>query len=399
MYDVMAGVKVIEVAEHTFVPVAAMILADWGADVIKVERAGSGDPSRDLGIPNTKGMGRDMFFEAANRGKRSIALDLRQPEAREVLYRLVKDADVFITNLRQDARKKLGIEPEEIMKINPRIIYARGTGHGMEGELAHAGGFDWPSMWCRAGQSYMQTVPGREPAKQPGSVGDLGGGSTTAGAIAAALFRRERTGKGAIVDNSLYLYGIYIMSQNITGNGLGIDIRQPVPIAEDNPLMTVYETSDGRWICICMLMPQWWSDFATRIGHPEWVEDPRFATVQARVENRHVLRPMLEEIFRAHDLEWWKQELPKFETVWAPLQSPAEVAADPQALVNGYIAKVDTGDGGHYTGGATPAQFDERPLGAVKAAPALGADTAAILAEAGFAAEEIDAMRERKLVN
>lgn len=398
MYDMMAGVKVIEVAEHTFVPVAAMILGDWGADVIKVERSG-GDPSRNLGIPNSSKDGRSIFFEAPNRGKRSIALDLRTEEGRALLYKMVETADVFVTNLRQDARIKLGIEPEDIMGVNPRIIYARGTGYGTKGDMAHDGGFDFPSMWCRSSAAYMQTVPGREPAKQPASVGDLGGGATTAGAIAAALFRRERTGKGAIVDNSLYLFGIYIMSQMITGTGLGLTMQQPRPLEEDvNPLVSMFETSDGRWLSICLLMPQWWPDFAERMGHPEWIEDPRFATPQARMENSRALRDQLVDIFRSRDFAWWKQELDKFETVWAPLQSPAEVAADPQALANGYILEVETSDGWTYQGGATPAQFDEQPLGTTRAAPGYGEHSDAVLAEYGFGADEIAALRARGVV-
>jgi formyl-CoA transferase len=152
MYDVMEGVKVIEVAEHTFVPAAGMILADWGADVIKIERtSGGGDPGRNLPIPGSSANGFSMFFEAGNRGKRSVRLDLTQEAGRELLYQLVAGADVFITNLRADARKKLGIEPDNLMKLNPKLIYARGTGYGIQGAMANDGGFDFPSSWCRSG--------------------------------------------------------------------------------------------------------------------------------------------------------------------------------------------------------------------------------------------------------
>jgi formyl-CoA transferase len=171
MYDVMAGVRVVEVAEHTFVPAASMMLADWGADVIKVERAtGGGDPGRHLRLPGTGGKV-NPFFEAGNRGKRSIALDLTQASAREQLYRLIDGADVFVTNLRSGARAKLGIEPATLMARNPRLIYARGTGYGLRGTMADDGGFDFPSSWCRSGSGYAQTFPGGEPPQQPGSVG------------------------------------------------------------------------------------------------------------------------------------------------------------------------------------------------------------------------------------
>ena len=182
MYDVMEGIKVIEVAEHTFVPAAGMILADWGADVIKIERtSGGGDPGRSLPIPGSSANGFSMYFEAGNRGKRSVRLDLTQQAGRDLLYRMVADADVFITNLREGARKKLGIEPEDLMQHNPRLIYARGTGYGIRGDMANDGGFDFPSSWCRSGAGFMQTQPDGFPPGQPGSVGDLGGGATLAG--------------------------------------------------------------------------------------------------------------------------------------------------------------------------------------------------------------------------
>lgn len=143
MYDVMQGVRVIEVAEHTFVPAAGMVLADWGADVIKIERTlGGGDTSRHMAIIAQPGQKRNGFFEVANRGKRSVALDLTQAEGRAHLLRLVETADVFLTSLRTDARRKLGIEAEDLLVVNPRLIYARGTGYGLEGSMANRGGFD-----------------------------------------------------------------------------------------------------------------------------------------------------------------------------------------------------------------------------------------------------------------
>ena len=196
MYDVMQGVRVIEVAEHTFVPSAGVVLADWGADVIKIERTAGGDPARHMLILQRPGQTRNEFFEVANRGKRSVALDLTRDAGREQLYRLVAGADVFITNLRTEARRKLHIEAEELMKRNPRLVYARGSGYGMRGPMANHGGFDYPSSWCRSGSGFAQTPESGPPPLQPGSVGDLTGGATLAGAISAALFRRERTGRG-----------------------------------------------------------------------------------------------------------------------------------------------------------------------------------------------------------
>jgi crotonobetainyl-CoA:carnitine CoA-transferase CaiB-like acyl-CoA transferase len=387
MYDVMQGVRVIEVAEHTFVPAAAMVLADWGADVIKIERTtDGGDPMRTLAIPDLNVGGFNPFFEAGNRGKRSLALDLTKEEGRQILYRLVKDADVFTTNLRADARRKLGIEPADLMKLNPKLIYARGTGYGLQGPFAAQGGFDFPSTWCRGGLAYLQTLPGREPPPAPGSVGDLAGGVTTAGAIAAALFKRERTGKGSIVDNALYLVGTYLMSQMVAMSSLGV-LRTPkeTPRMENfNALVMMYKTKDDRWLNLCLLMPKWWADFARHIGRAELVDDPRFADPKARYENRGALITELDKTFVRHTLAEWVKKLETMEGVWAPLFNADEVTADPQALINGFVTPVGDAASPDYMAGASPAQFDERPIGELRRGPNWGEHTAEVLAELGF---------------
>ena len=258
MYDVMQGVRVIECAEHTFVPAAGTVLADWGAEVIKVERTtGGGDSSRHLLILQQPGQARNGFFEVANRGKRSLALDLTTPEGRDALHRIIPQTDVFITSLRTSARQKMGIKPSQLMQLNPRLIYARGTGYGLQGPLANAPGFDYPTAWCRAGAAFAQdSRNGVPPPPQPASVGDLTGGATLAGAIAAALFRRERTGKGAIVDHSLYLMGTYMMTQSLASASLrGAGLKDPVGPREagvGHPLIHAYATRDERFLQLCL---------------------------------------------------------------------------------------------------------------------------------------------------
>jgi crotonobetainyl-CoA:carnitine CoA-transferase CaiB-like acyl-CoA transferase len=395
MYDVMKGVKVIEVAEHTFVPAAGMILADWGADVIKIERtSGGGDPGRNLPIPGSSANGFSMFFEAGNRGKRSVRLDLTQAAGRDVLYKMVAGADVFITNLRADARKKLGIEPDDLMKLNPKLIYARGTGYGIQGPMANDGGFDFPSSWCRSGSGYMQTQPDSFPPSQPGSVGDLGGGATLAGAISAALFRRERTGKGAIVDNALYLFGIYLMSQSMVAASLGMKRSAgPGPEQAGNPLVNLYRTKDGRWINLCLLNESWWPDLCRHLDKEVWIDDPRFLNNKARFENSALLNAEIQAVFGTRDYAVWLDRLKTLEGVWAPLQSPEEVIADAQALTNSFIAEVKADDGRSYQTGVSPAQFDEAPIGALRAAPDYGAHTEAVLREIGISEGELNRLQ------
>jgi formyl-CoA transferase len=394
MYDVMNGVRVIEVAEHTFVPAAGMVLADWGADVVKVERIQGGDASRHLQLPGTDGLV-NPFFEAANRGKRSIALDLTQEAGREQLYRLIASADVFLTNLRSDARKKMGIEPDDLLKRNPKLIYARGTGYGLHGAMADDGGFDYPSSWCRSGAGYLQTLGDDMPPKQPASIGDLTGGVTLAGAVAAALFRRERTGKGAIVDNALYMVGTYLMSQPLLATSIGMPtIANHAQMDAMLPLANNYRTRDGRWVALCLLVDKWWPDFVRHLERPDLLSDPRFIDAAARYANRRALIEVLNEIFATRDYADWCQRLAALEGVWSPVQSPAEVLRDEQALVNGFVSPVDVENGDPYLAGVSPAQFDEQTIGTLRAGPAFAQHTDEVLRESGLGDGQLAALRE-----
>jgi crotonobetainyl-CoA:carnitine CoA-transferase CaiB-like acyl-CoA transferase len=402
MYDVMQGVRVIEVAEHTFAPSAAMILADWGADVIKIERAAhGGDAGRTMRAVQRPGLRTNPFFEAANRGKRGIGLDLAQADGREQLYKLVDGADVFITNMRDDARLKLGIEPEQLLGRNPRLIYARASGYGRKGPMAQHRGFDYPSSWCRSGSAFVQTpTDGGPPPPQPGSVGDLTGGATLAGAIAAALFRRERTGRGAVVDHALYLIGAYIMSQSLLSASLGWTPSGPPTARTEaaDPANNIYRTKDGRWLVLCLLYDEWWPDLARTLHREEWLSDPRYADPPARAENNVALIAELDAIFATKTLAEWEAELIGLQGVWSPLKSPSEVIADVQALENGFVTPVTFGDGTSYLTGASPAQFDERPIGPLRAAPTHGQDTDDVMKELGLSAAQIASLRERGIV-
>lgn len=404
MYDVMEGVRVIEVAEHTFVPAAAMVLADWGADVVKIERAvGGGDAGRHLAVLQRPGQKFNEYFEVANRGKRSVALDLAQPEGREQLYTLVEGADVFITNLRTEARGKMHIEPADLMKRNPKLIYARGTGYGMRGPMASHGGFDYPSSWCRSGSGFAQTLPdGSPPPAQPGSVGDLTGGATLAGAIAAALFRRERTGKGAIVDHALYLMGAYIMTQSLAGASIS-GARPDDPIiprapGAGHPLIKLYRTKDDRWLSLCFLQDRWWPELARKLNRADLLDDPRFADERSKITNSEALTTELATIFATKTLGEWNDTLFGIEGVWAPLQSPAEVNADEQALVNGFVTPVSDSDGDTYLAASSPGQFDEELIGELRAGPAYGQHTDEVLQEIGLGSDQIEALRAKKII-
>ncbi len=404
MYDVMQGIRVIEVAEHTFVPAAAMVLADWGADVIKIERHG-GDASRALKILQRPGQKHNAFVEVANRGKRSVGLDLTKPEGREQLYKMLENADVFITNLRADARIKMGIEPADVIKINPRIIYARGTGYGTRGAMANDGGFDYPSSWCRSGSAFVQTPPdGSRPPIQPGSVGDLMGGATLAGAISAALFRRERTGQGAIVDNALYMVGAYIMTQSLAGASLAAQAASSTAPASGAPsfplvpLVRLYRTKDDRWLSLCLLNDGWFPDLARHLGRQDLIDDPRFVDEASKFANAEALIAELDREFAKQTLDEWKVTLATLQGVWAPLHSPAEVIADEQALINGFVTEITDYDGETYLAAASPGQFDERPVGFLRSSPDYAQHTDEVMREIGLTDDQIAALRAANVV-
>lgn len=402
MYDLMQGVRVIEVAEHTFVPAAGVVLADWGADVIKVERTtGGGDPARNMLILQRPGQTRNEYFEVANRGKRSVALDLTQGAGREQLYRLVEEADVFTTNLRTSARRKLKIEPEDLMARNPRLVYARGTGYGMQGPMAEHGGFDYPSSWCRSGSGFAQTPESGPPPQQPGSVGDLTGGATLAGAIFAALFRRERTGQGAVVDHALYLMGAYIMTQSLTGASLsGAQPGEPSTSPRGSgghPLVRLYRTQDDRWLSLCFLQDRWFADLARRLGREDLLADKRFVDEPAKMANADALVDELQSVFETKTLDQWKEILFTMEGVWAPLLNPAEVIHDQQALRSGIVTQVSADDG-DYLAASTPGQFDESPIGELTASPRYGEHTDEVMSELGLSQDQIARLRSERVL-
>src|SRR5436309_13506004 len=301
MSGVLHGVRVVEVAQWWFVPAAGAVLADWGADVVKIEHPTSGDPQRGLVtsglVPPTGGV--NFMVEQPNRGKRSVGLDLGRPAGRDLLYRLVETADVFLTNFLPAARQRLKIEPEDIRRVNPKIIYVRGHGHGSRGPDREKGGYDAASFWCRGGIGHALTSPqAAAPTMQRAAFGDSTGGMAIAGGIAAALFRRERTGESSVLDISLLGTAMWLMAPDIIASKLlGFDLPQGDRTLSPNPIVNSYRTKDGRWLFLNMLQPdRYWPDLCRRIGRPDLITDPRFADGKLRFENRAECIPVLDAV-------------------------------------------------------------------------------------------------------
>jgi crotonobetainyl-CoA:carnitine CoA-transferase CaiB-like acyl-CoA transferase len=394
MNDVLAGIRVVEVASWTFVPISGAVLSEWGADVIKIEHPASGDPQRGLVssglVPG--GGGVNFMFEIPNRGKRSVGLDISTDGGRELLYRLVEGADVFVTNYLPDVRARLRIDVDDIRARNPNVIYVRGTGQGTRGPDATRGGFDGASYWSRAGLAMaFKDQAAAWPVDQRPAFGDVLGGLTIAGGISAALLRRERTGVASTVDVSLLGLGLWSLAPEVTSAKLYEHADVPTFDRDSlpNPLVGTYPTKDGRFVILVLLQAdRYWPDLCAHLERPDLLDDPRFRDGAARYEHRRECIEVLRELFRTRTYEEWRERLQTLEGVWAPLQTPLEVHDDPQAVANGYLEAITTGSGETFVLPANPVQFDETPA-AVGGAPEHGEHTDEVLLELGLTYDEI----------
>ena len=385
----LAGIKVVEVSMWAFVPSAGAMLADMGADVIKIEPH-AGDPVRGLSMggiaPGTGGF--TFMYEIWNRGKRSVALDIAAEGALDVLHKLLEDADVFLTSLLPAARRKLQIDVADLTSRFPSLIYAVGSGQGVHGPDAEKGGYDTISFWSRSGVASAVTPDDRPyPLSMPGGAfGDSMSGSMLAGGVAAAIAQRALTGKASVVDVSLLNAGMWVMQPGIVASNLvGID---EMPKAErlslPNPLVNNYRTADGRFIALCMLQGQrYWPGLCRALGREELTDDPRFASDASRAENILECVQVLDAIFAEKTLAQWQPILLRQDGQWDVVQKVRELAEDKDALANRFIQDVDYGDGRSIKMVSTPVQFDRQSLDA-RPAPGLGAHNNEVLSEHGY---------------
>jgi crotonobetainyl-CoA:carnitine CoA-transferase CaiB-like acyl-CoA transferase len=394
----MAGVRVVEVAQFTFTPAAGAVLADWGADVIKVEHAVTGDAQRGLKL-GTGGAAAGSFqplMEHPNRGKRSIGLALETPGGRALLDELIRDSDVFLTNFLPAARTKLRLDVDDVRAVNPRIIYARGSAFGPRGDEAGSGGYDLSAYWCRAGSAYGATASDAPNiAAQPaGAYGDSLGGMTIAGGISAALFKRERTGEPSVVDVSLLSMGVWATALSISISMLyGMDLPRPTldapPHQPVNPVIGTFRTSDGRFINLTMLQPgRYWADVCRHIGRDDLIDDPRFDSAEALMANAAEAGRYVAAAIAAEPYAHWLERFRTLEGQWAPVQSPLEVASDPQIVANGYVVEVVDAEGSTRRLVSSPVQFDESPFTLTRA-PQFAEHTDEIVRQLGRSDDEL----------
>ena len=394
----MSGVRVLEVAQFTFTPSAGAVLADWGADVIKVEHAVSGDAQRGLQI-GTGGVARGSFqplMEHPNRGKRSIGLALEHPAAREVLFDLARRSDVFLTNFLPGARTRLGIDVDDLRSANPQIIYVRGSAHGPRGPDAAKGGYDGSTFWSRAGSAMGCTPPDSPQAvRMPaGAYGDSMGGMTIAGGIAAALFARDRTGVPLVVDVSLLSVGIWATALSVNNALLTGSVPEVPPLSGPsasafNPTIGNFRTSDDRWINLTMLQPgRYWPDLCRHLGLEDLITDERFGSAEKLMARAAEAGELVAKAIAAKPYGYWLERLRTLEGQWAPNNNALEVARDPQVRANGYVVPVIDAEHNQRELVSSPVQFDEMPP-TVTRAPQFAEHTDDLLREAGRTEDEI----------
>jgi crotonobetainyl-CoA:carnitine CoA-transferase CaiB-like acyl-CoA transferase len=394
MQKPMTGVRVLEVAQFTFVPSAGAVLADWGADVIKVENPVTGDAQRGLVTvagrsANAPGVPFSPMMEAPNRGKRSIGLSLALTQSRPVFEELVRRSDVFLTNHLPQARAKLRIDLDEIRRINPSIIYVAGSGFGSEGPDRDTGAYDATAFWARAGNAEGVTPTDSEvPTGMPaGAFGDNIGGIIIAGAVAAALFGRQATGQTSIIDVSLLAVGAWANQSNVNlamlyGCALPkIDYRTQTP---GNPLTGAYRCSDGRFIQLSMLQPtRYWAPLCRLLRLGEAADDERFATLESLAANADEATTLLVDAIGSRTFDDCTRLLNLLGGQWAPVQDAWEVANDEALVVNGRIADVVDAQGNRQRLVANPVKFDEAAT-ELSRAPMFAEHTDEVLRELGM---------------
>lgn len=400
--SLLDGIRVIEMGLWVAGPSAGGVLADWGAEVIKLETP-KGDPMRNLyGALSGSKETRCPPFDLYNRGKRSVALDVNQPDGAALAQRLISTADIFLTNMRPQYLHTVGMHHEQLLAANPKLVYGSLTGYGLTGPDKDAPGYDLAAFSARGGISHRATPPGGVPPTLPGGIGDNITAITLVAGILGALFSRERTGLGQLVSTSLLRTGIFCVSMEMSARlGLGRVAPSPSRTRPQNPLMNSYRSADDKWLwLIGAEANRHWKPIAQALGAPQLTEDERFKTTRDRYKNSTALVAIFDEIFAQHTREQWTAILNEHEIWWAPVNSFEDLLDDKQVEAIGAFLQMPTSveEDSQQTSIATPVDFSGSPVAPPSAPPAIGADTQDVLNELNLSSDEIEILRKASVI-
>jgi len=402
MKGILEGIKVISMGQIVAIPAASSTMADWGADVIKVEPL-TGEMHRGV----VRSQGTDMtgpinwIIQVLNRNARGLALDLKQEAGKEAIYKLIERSDVFMCNYERTSVRKLGLDFASLSKINPRLIYGFVSGYGKVGPDKDERGYDFTAGWARSGMMYMIGEPGTPPAPQRAGMIDSAAGAHLVSGILAALLERQKTGKGQEIEVSLFHTGIWMLNMDIQ-NAMGG--KEPVKhdrTKANNPLWNSYRTKDDRWFWLAMLQPDpSWPGFCLAIDRPELERDPRFKDIEARRENCEELIRIIEDVLATRTMHEWEQRFRKNNCIYGRVQTPKDVTVDPQAVAAGIFEEVE------YSGVpegkirliTSPVIFGDNTSSLRMPAPELGQHTEEILLDLGYTWGDLEQMKSARII-
>ncbi|HKN13629.1 MAG TPA: CoA transferase [Candidatus Binatus sp.] len=400
----LEGIRIIDWTIWQQGPVATQMLADLGAEVIKIEERERGDPGRGItavaGSATNKG-GRNYYFEANNKHKKSIALNLKQPEAREIMHRLAARSDVFVQNFRKGVASRLGLGYADLAAHNPRLIYASASGYGPEGPDSGEPSFDYLGQ-ARSGIMNAVGTGSTAPTYVYGGIADQMGAIMLAYGVLAALFARERTGIGQEVDAShlgsmMALQGLNVVARTIMGKEFPRNTRANAY----NPLWNHYRCADDKWISLAMLQPdRYWKDFCEVIGKPELIEDPRFAEVKIRGKNSAAVVAIFDEVFATRPRDEWMRVLKgRGDFIYTIVNSVSDLPEDPQVRANDYVVDYDHPALGNLTLLGMPVKLSATPGEPRGHAPELGEHTELLLTEMlGYSWDDVARLRDANVI-
>ena len=399
MSGILEGIKVLSMGQIVAIPAASSTMADWGADVIKLE-ALTGEMHRGLRRAQSIDTGKiNWVMQVLNRNKRAMALDLTKESGREIVYKLIEKMDVFMSNYKRSSVKNLKLDYETLRKINPRLIYAFVSGYGAEGPDRDERGYDFTAGWARSGMMHLIGEPGTPPAPQRVGMIDSTAGAHIVSAVCAALLNREKTGKGQEVEVSLYHTAVWSLAVDIQG-ALGGN----VPVKHDrtkaqNPVWNSYRTKDNRWFWLAMLQPDpAWPGFCKAIEKPELENDPRFRDMETRKDNCEELIHIIDEVLATRTMADWEQRFRENNCIYGRVQTPMEVVSDPQALANDFYVDVEHPNAGSIKLLSTPVQFSDNPASLRTTCPELGQHNEEIILELGYTWDDIAQFKDQGVI-